>query len=395
MSVLTVAGTSAIPDYTRTTPLSYPAAARAARNPSVSHSYTRPAPSSTQTQTQTYNYTRPDRRTNTVRPAETQLPPHHAHTRTSSSTVLPSPVVRAFNSQPQNRSSFSTTTHSRQSSVASNTMNMQRQPTAASMNSSVPRRSTSGRSVATNSPTSYVALMRKQKATVWCDRAQATDVRTEAARRAAKHRAQLAVQNSAYAASARTSTLSSGGVVGKIRHGGVPKAPGYVPANMSGAGVPMRLSANEMIADEDDEVGYVRGDNAMAQGRSGSGKSSTSSAKYRSGYPRPDQGRFSSTSTPSGDGSPTAKDRIPEESHAAAPVDANRDYYATREKRDSTDEDSFGELRELSGPNSAAQAATVAKKNDDLRRRGSVDERAMSMGSGVKLFVANPDSDSD
>jgi len=182
--------------------------------------------------------------------------------------------------------------------------------------------------------------------------------------------------------------------VGKIRHGGVPKAPGYVPANMSGAGVPMRLSANEMMGDEEDEVGYMRGDNAMAQPRSGSNKSSTNSGKYRSGYPRPDQGRFSSTSTPSGDGSPTAKDRIPEESHPAH-GESQTEYYATRERRDSTDEDSFGELKELAGPNSALQAAATAKKAEDLRRRGSVDERAMSMGSGVKLFVANPDVDSD
>jgi hypothetical protein len=203
----------------------------------------------------------------------------------------------------------------------------------------------------------------------------------------------MAVQNSNSAASGRTSTLSSGGVVGKIRHGGVPKAPGYVPANMSGAGVPMRLSANEMLGDEEEDLGYGPGDNAMVHGRSGSGKSSTSSAKYRSGYPRPDQGRFSAASTPSGDGSPTAKDRIPEESNAASDVKTN--YYATREKQDSTDEDSFGELREMVGPNSAAQAAAKAKTNEDLRRRGSVDERTMSMGAGVKLFVANPDVDSD
>lgn len=182
--------------------------------------------------------------------------------------------------------------------------------------------------------------------------------------------------------------------MGKIRHGGVPKAPGYVPANMSGAGVPMRLSANEMLGDEEEEPGYTRGDNAMNQGRSGSGKSSTSSAKYRSGYPRPDQGRFSSTSTPSGDGSPTANDQIPEEAHGAS-RGPTADYYATREKQDSTDEDSFGELREMAGPNSAIQAVAAAKKNEDLRRRGSVDERTMSMGTGVKLFVANPDTDSD
>jgi hypothetical protein len=378
MSVLTVAGTSAIPQDYALNP----------RNPSLSLPH--PAPPS-DLNPAAFNYTRPERRANPVRPTETQLPSHH-HTRTSSSIAVPSPLLRGASSAPQNRSQYSSASHSRQSSIAS-TMNMQRQPTAASINSSMPRRSTSGRSVATNSPTSYVALMRKQKATVWCDRAQTTDVRTEAARRAAKHRAQLAVQNSNNAASGRTSTLSSGGVVGKIRHGGVPKAPGYVPANMTGAGVPMRLSANEMLGDEEEETGYIHGDNAMVHGRSGSGKSSTSSAKYRSGYPRADQGRFSANSTPSGDGSPTAKDRIPEESHNGP--DSKTDYYATREKKDSTDEDSFGELREMVGPNSAAQAVAAAKKNEDLRRRGSVDERTMSMGTGVKLFVANPDVDSD
>lgn len=412
MSVLTVAGTSAIPDYPRPSPLNYEYSRTAgsssrARPPTAS---TGPAPPTVGSQAQasgsTYSYTRPDRRTNTVRQPQSQLPPiahhrsqhpsHQQHARTSSAATA-SPLHRGLSSsQPPSRSSYSPSNHSRQSSVASVVLpnNMQRQPTGASINSSVPRRSTSGRSVATNSPTSYVALMRKQKATVWCDRAQTTDVRTEAARRAAKHRAQLAVQSTSNAASARTSTLSSGGVVGKIRHGGVPKAPGYVPANMTGAGVPMRLSANEMLGDEEEEQGYMRGDNAMAHGRSGSGKSSTSSAKYRSGYPRPEQGRFSSHSTPSGDGSPSAKDRIPEES-SAAPA-ASTDYYATREKKESIDdEDSFGELKEMAGPNSGLQAASKAKTAEDLRRRGSVDERAMSMGSGVKLFVANPDIDSD
>lgn len=389
MSVLTVTGTSAIPGYTRTSSLDYSLAGRHKR-PSLTAAH--PAPASTQTST--LSYTRPDRRTSSIRPSETHIPSHQ-HSRTSSSAALPHPLLQDLSSQPQRRTQYSPIAHSRQSSVASSAMNVQRQPTGASMNSSVPRRSTSGRSVATNSPTSYVALMRKQKATVWCDRAQTTDVRTEAARRAAKHRAQLAVQSSANSTSGRTSTLSSGGVVGKIRHGGVPKAPGYVPANMSGAGVPMRLSANEMLGDEDDEQGYIRGDNAMVHGRSGSGKSSTNSTKYRSGYPRTDQGRFSTASTPpSGDGSPSARDRIPEESHHG-PDDFKSDYYATREKKDSTDEDSFGELREMSGPNAAAQAAGQAKKAEDLRRRGSVDERAMSMGTGVKLFVANPDVDSD
>lgn len=153
----------------------------------------------------------------------------------------------------------------------------------------------------------------------------------------------------------------------------------------------MRLSANEMLGDEEEDTSFVRGDNAMVHGRSGSGKSSTNSAQYRSGYPRPEVGRFSSASTPpSGNdgGSPSSRDRIPEEE-----THGNTEYFVSREKSDS--EDSFGELKDLAGPSSKEQALSNAKKAEDLRRRGSVDERAMSMGTGVKLFVANPDLDDD
>ncbi|KAK5191638.1 hypothetical protein LTR99_008640 [Exophiala xenobiotica] len=255
-------------------------------------------------------------------------------------------------------------------------MNMHRQSTSASANS-LPRRSTSGRSTATDSPTSYVTLMRKQKATVWCDRSQNIDPRLAAAHKAAKQRAALEVQT--VNNSGRTSTLSSGGVVGKIRHGGVPKAPGYVPANLNGASVPLRLSANEMLGDE--EEGQSLGDNSMRHGRTGSGRSSTNSAKYRSGYPRPEQGRFSATSTPpSGGASPSRG--IPEDSELGTPA---------RKSDDNDDEDSFGELKDLSGPSSVQRALEHAKQAEDLRRRGSVDERTMSMGAGVRLFVANPD----
>jgi hypothetical protein len=342
-----------------------------------------------------YNYTRPARSSITSNIASNQqqqssVHSSHRHSRTISSNTLPpnsfqNPAIAA-------RAPIPRSSHSRESSTSAN-MSMQRQPTTTSISSGLPRRSTSGRSVATNSPTSYVALMRKQKATVWCDRSQNVDPRTAAAQRAARHRAHLEVSHSLNAASGgRTSTVSSGGVVGKIRHGGVPKAPGYVPANMSGAGVPMRLSANEMIADEEENHSFVSGDDQMVHGRSGSGKSSTNSSRYRSGYPRADQGRFSTASTPpSGEDSPSGRAGIPEET----PTDSKQEYFAIRDKAPSTDEDSFGELKELSGPKAVETAMTQAKKAEDLRRRGSVDERAMSMGTGVKLFVANPDVDSD
>ncbi|KAI1621902.1 hypothetical protein EDD37DRAFT_498790 [Exophiala viscosa] len=380
MSVLTVTGTN-IPDPTL--PYNY--------NPS--HSQNTPLPSRTDATAASAppgNYTRPDRKsytltTNSQIPSAPTISNHH-HTRTVSSNTNPSTHSRdpssSTSAYPQpNHTRVPSSSHFRHSST-SNTMSMHRQGTTYSA-TSLPRRSTSGRSTATNSPTSYVALMRKQKATVWCDRSQSIDPRLAAAQKVAKQRAAMEVQ--AVNHSGRTSTISSGGVVGKIRHGGVPKAPGYVPANMNGASVPLRLSANEMLGDEEEDQSL--GDNSMRHARTGSGKSSTNSMKYRSGYPRQDQGRFSSTSTPSGEGSPSRG--IPEDpEHPTRPDDHDNDN-GKRTPADS--EDSFGELKDLAGPSSVHRALEQAKTAEDLRRRGSVDERTMSMGAGVRLFVANPD----
>lgn len=373
MSVLTVSGSAALPN--RSLPADYPATATYSARSHLplradnidSYSYTRPAAVN----------------------AQPGVPTSHRHSRTISSNIIPADSFSSRQPPASARSSlpsptYKPQTHSRQSSVS--TFNMHRQGTTASNNSAAPRRSTSSRSTNTNSPTSYVALMRKQKATVWCDRSQNIDPRLAQAQRVAKQRAAMEVTGVG-SVSARTSTITSGGMVGKIRHGGVPKAPGYSPANMSGAGVPLRLSANEMLGDDEDEPSY--GDNGMAHGRSSSGKSSASSAKYRSGYPRPDQGRFSGISTPpSGDTSP-GKEGIPELNEA----EQGRPNYQRMSKRDS--EDSFGAVGDLQAPSALKQAVSEAKKADDLRRRGSVDERAMSMGAGVRLYVANPDLDDD
>lgn len=388
MSVLTVTGTS-IPDPT----LSYDYSR--SRGPISS----RPSHAPTTSVPPPGIFTRPERKSTyaeqaTARiPSSSRSPSNHQHSRTISSTILPGPPFDSPSSNPSTRvnnphSRNPSTSHSRQSST-SNTMSVHRQGTTAS-STSVPRRSTSGRSVATNSPTSYVALMRRQKATVWCDRSQNIDPRIAAAQKAAKHRAAMEVAG--VTSAGRTSTINSGGVVGKIRHGGVPKAPGYVPVNLTGASVPLRLSANEIGAEEEE---LSMGENSMVHGRSGSGRSSTNSAKYRSGYPRPDGGRFSTTSTPpSGEGSPGQS--IPEQPQTRNSTMAGKHDYLDDEDGKATpaeSEDSFGELKDMTGPSSVQQALAQAKKNDDLRRRGSVDERAMSMGSGVRLFVANPDLD--
>lgn len=209
------------------------------------------------------------------------------------------------------------------------------------------------------------------------------DPRIAAQQKAAKRRAALEVMGNN--AAGRTSTLGSGGVVGKIRHGGVPKAGQYVPQNMSGAGVPLRLLANEMLG-EDEQEGRSLGDNSMVHARSGSGKSSINSAKYRSGYPR--QG-----TSPQGGGTPE-HEGIPEAGETPGAV--QKDEYLEKQKPDPSDsEDSFGEIREMNAPSSSARAFDTQKKAEDLRRRGSVDDRTHSMGANVRLYVANPDADDD
>jgi hypothetical protein len=352
-------------------------------------------------QTQTAAFTRQS-------PRQSPLPQpaaSHSRTRTSSSSALPSnePHLSTALSLQQTQQQYLAKDQSRRASTATfsttgsngNTFKMQRQSTSYSA-TSPPRRSTSSRSSSTS--TSYVALMRKQKATVWCDRSQNIDQKTAAAQRAAKQRAALEVHGG-NATAGRTSTISSGSMVGKIRHHGIPKAPGYVPANLSGAGVPLRLSANEMLGDEEEGRSIGETNSSMMHTRSGSGRSSTNSAKYPSGYPR-SQGRFSTSSTPpSGGEGGSPNENIPElaEIRGAERGDQKHDYFNEKpggntavDSSQLEEEDSFGDLKEMKGPNAALQAAQKAKNNEDLRRRGSVDERAMSMSTGVRLFVANP-----
>lgn len=346
----------------------------------------------------------------------------HSRTRTTSSSVFPHSATtpsppnsstpdRRFSSQTSSASGFS---NNQPAPTMPPTQQYQhhihRSGTNNSTNSTAPRRSTSSRSSTLLAPTSYVALMRKQKATVWCDRSQTLDPRTAAAQKAAKHRAALEVHG---AGSGRTSTINSSG--GKVRSA---KAGSYVPANLSGVSVPVRLSANEMLGDEEEaqegrSIGDAASATARVHNRSGSGRSSVHSAKYPSGYPRPNQGgRFSTGSTPpSGNEGPNpeANDNIPEVSETPFvdpqhPPRSENDYFTDSTggvtqnggTPSSGEEDRFGEAGELRGPprkSAVAIAAEQAKKAEDLRRRGSVDERTMTMGGKGRLFVANPDLD--
>lgn len=235
--------------------------------------------------------------------------------------------------------------------------------------------------------------MRKQKATVWCDRAQHEDPRILAAQRQAKQRAVMEVAGNQrhIAASGRTSTSSSGiagGVRSKIRHHGAVKASAYNAANLSGAGVPMRLSASEVDEGDsgDDEPRYHQ--------RSGSGRSSLGSGNrgYTSSHLAAGGRGYSNGSTPAGHSPVESMGDLVEE-ETPMPSAQGDDYFAQPGGQGGSGssgeaEAKFGGIGGL--PVSRQRAESARKTSEELRRRGSVDERTTTMTAG-RLFVANPD----
>lgn len=276
------------------------------------------------------------------------------------------------------------------------------------------RRSTSSRSGGTPQPSGYVALMRKQKATVWCDRAQTEDSRLQQAHKAAKMRANLEVMGG----NTRTSTGISAGnrVSAKIRHHGKASLVGYSPGDLVGGvgGVPMRLSASEVEGGDSDEDA----DSAnMAYGthhrRSGSGRSSLGSQRRGLTYSRTSGasstvGRWSQGNSPPNETQDSPQETPVPGSHQQRA----KDYFTTPGNADGTrsaGSGSSGERADGVPDINTADAARLAsnslmkstvtreksvKNPEELRRRGSVDDRTMTMSAG-RLYIANPDADSD
>ena len=245
------------------------------------------------------------------------------------------------------------------------------------------RRSTSSRSA--NAQLGYVALMRRQKATVWCDRAQAEDPRLRAQKVADKKRAYLEVHG---AGAGRTGTLGSG----KHKHGG--KTTDFSPSTLVGASVPVRLSANEVGDDADQDT---HSDNGLLHRRTGSGRSSLgSSHRFPSGYQRPSTGSNnpSNVNTPDERADlPGVSEHPPAAEQPQQPQEEVKHDAASINSRGSEPEEYFGTVSDMTAPSAVLSAAERAKRAEELKRRGSVDDRTTSM-SGVRLFVANPD-DSD
>jgi hypothetical protein len=307
----------------------------------------------------------------------------HSRTRTTSSGVFPPAVAQpstAYPAYPPYQGSLRRTPTSSTSSTNG---------TPNRSNSGALRRSSSTRSGG-NAPTSYVALMRKQKATVWCDRSQYEDPRIQAQQRQAKMRANMEVAGGPHHGPARGPSGSSSmaaGVRSKVRHHGAPKATLYAPVTYAGSGVPMRLSASEVDEGDDDDAGSNGG---QYHHRSGSGRSSLGSGR-RVSYAAPAV-RLSSNSTP--------PQPSPDELHDVAeePALHNAPEYLVHHTNTnlstgsgSSGERNFGDVGQMK----ALPRLEIKKGGaEDLVRRGSVDERTTTM-SNTRLFIANPDEDSD
>lgn len=224
--------------------------------------------------------------------------------------------------------------------------------------------------------------MRKQKATVWCDRAQHQDPRILAAQRQAKMRAVMEVAGGHnHSSQARVSASSSGitgGVRSKIRHHGAPKAKDYGAGNMSGAGVPMRLSATE-VDDEDSD------DEQKAYHRTSSSRSSTGNSNPYSNHRGYEASPPNATSP-----NESLGDVAEEETPMPGRLGGQPDYFgsSTASNGDVEKEKDFGGVPGL--PKTRQRSDSEHMSADELRRRGSVDDRTMTMSAG-RLFVANPD----
>jgi hypothetical protein len=268
----------------------------------------------------------------------------------------------------------------------------------------------------------YVAFLRRQKATVWCDRAQYEDPRLLAQQRAAKQRANAELMSSLNGlglgslAGGRTATgLSAGGkVAAKIRHHGKPTVIGYSPGsnfNSVVGGVPLRLSATEVEGEESEEdeqiMRYHQHRRQGSAGRNSIGSAGRRTMTYRTSAP---QARQSPGDTPERSGSLVGQPSAPAGYNASnAANNTNNNSAAAGDHNDANsiggDDaaerlDTLPELGFSSGnaaQNSKKHAVTREKsvKNnsvEELRRRGSVDERTMTLtGSAGRLYIANPD----
>lgn len=192
---------------------------------------------------------------------------------------------------------------------------------------------------------------------------------------------------------------STGGkVAAKIRHHGKPGVVGYAPDSnyMGVTGVPMRLSATEVEGEEDADDDSTR---RLHHRRTGSsGRSSTASSRrglaYRTSGASQSSKRWSPGDTPERAGSMVIEDAeyTPGDDKIVGRAQSTRSG-SSAEKADALPElgsVSAAKLASNSLMNAALTREKSVKNPEDLRRRGSVDERTMTLTTG-RLYIANPD----
>lgn len=217
-----------------------------------------------------------------------------------------------------------------------------------------------------------------------------------AQQRAAKQRAAQQVVGRTTQTRTGTGISSAGKVVTKFRHHGKPGVVGYTPENnyMGVGGVPIRLSATEVEGEdsEDDDISARRlhhrrtgssGRSSMASGRRGAYRTSGSLGK--SGK------QWSPTDTPDRGSMVDEPEYKPGDDRLDRAMSTHSGSSA--ERADALPELGGANAVKLAS-NSLLNAALTRDKSvknpEDLKRRGSVDERTMTLSSG-RLFIANPD----
>ncbi|RPB03519.1 hypothetical protein L873DRAFT_1826184 [Choiromyces venosus 120613-1] len=342
----------------------------------------------------------------------------HTRRRTSSSGTLPMQGIQGTQTYTQNYNNnfnynYPQTPHmNRRPSVASNSRGGAMDPT-------VPitiRRSGSTHttnSASTTAQNAYVATLRRQKATVWCDRSQHEDPRLLAAQRAAKLRAAMEVvgsSNSAFlsaghnhhgigSATGSAASSISGGRTGKLGKTWVSAASPGIGGGSLPSGVPTRLSATEVLGDDDEDDLYSGG--AGIHKRSGSGKSSLNSnhrRTNRSSSMISDTNRNSTTYSGTTGGLQHRNSRGSTPSYSSTSSIAEEGTPGTTTKPKSKSEKVSESPSESAPPRPyhtpTLQNSGILRRDNTLKRRGSLDEqevvRTMTL-SGNRLFVANPD----
>lgn len=308
------------------------------------------------------------------------------------------PTKRRTNSQSTKRSNSNASTHIRRSG------------------------STNTNASASILTTSYVATLRRQKATVWCERSQPEDTRLLAAQKAAKIKAAMEVIGSStngghkggnHGLGSGSSSSASLRAVGraaqhKLGRGTNASSSAGIGANSVVNGPPQRLSATEATGDSTDEEDnlYMGESVGGLRRRSGSGRSSLnsnhrkanrSSAICSTTGPSPDllsgagdlQRRTSSSSQ-----SPSRSSAELGESQQLPPLPRFKNTLSPPQLvNPHIFEEGTPGSREASRDYFESMQSPKTANLEALRRSGSVDERqvrTMTM-SGLRLVVANPD----